>query len=149
MLHLVDLAPMDDSDPVENAKTIIRELVKFSPELAARECWLVLNKMDLLPEAEAKALSARIVKELNWEGPLFHISGVTKVGTKQLCYAVMDHLERLKKEASLAAPLVEAEPENLWQGLEGLERQGQDANAKQLRENQNVIEDDEDLDDED
>lgn len=103
LLHLVDVAPIDGSDPIENARTIIRELEKFSPELASRECWLVLNKIDLLPEKELQALSDRMQKELNWQGPLFHISGVTKAGTKLLCYAAMEHIDKLKKELSVVA----------------------------------------------
>lgn len=102
LLHLVDMAPMDGSDPVENVKIILKELEKFSPELASRECWLVLNKIDLLPEEEAKALSDKIVKAIHWEGPLFHISGINREGTKKLCYAVMERLDTLKKELALA-----------------------------------------------
>ncbi len=102
LLHLVDMAPMDGSDPIDNAKIIIHELQKFSPELAARECWLVLNKIDLLTESEAKALSENIVKTLNWEGPLFHISGINREGTKKLCYAIMERLDALKNQLLLA-----------------------------------------------
>jgi GTP-binding protein len=98
LLHLIDLAPMDGSDPVENARIIMKELEKFSPELAARECWLVLNKIDLLSEDEIGELTDKIVKALQWEGPLFHISGIKREGTKKLCYAVMERLDTQKKE---------------------------------------------------
>src|SRR5205823_2515476 len=47
LLHLVDVAPFDESDPVQDAKVIVEELKKYNPELASRERWLVLNKIDL------------------------------------------------------------------------------------------------------
>ena len=45
LLHLVDVAPYDGSDPAENVRIIARELEKFSPTLAERERWLVINKV--------------------------------------------------------------------------------------------------------
>jgi len=56
LLHLVDIAPPDPaSDPVVDARAIAGELKKFSPELAKRERWLVLNKIDLLADDEAES----------------------------------------------------------------------------------------------
>lgn len=115
LLHLVDLAPIDGSDPVNNAKTILAELEKFSPDLASRECWLVLNKVDLLSAEDAKILTDKIVKELQWTGPVYKISGLTREGTMPLCYAVMERLESLKKElAELDAKKNENPPEIDW-----------------------------------
>ena len=48
LLHLVDVAPFDESDPAEAAASITRELERFSPTLSARPRWLVLNKIDLV-----------------------------------------------------------------------------------------------------
>ncbi|WP_101626778.1 Obg family GTPase CgtA, partial [Candidatus Palibaumannia cicadellinicola] len=53
LLHIVDLAPIDQSDPLENTHIIINELKHYSDKLAAKPCWLVLNKIDLLSKAEA------------------------------------------------------------------------------------------------
>lgn len=95
LLHVVDAAPFEGTgDPVEDAKTIVRELKKFSPELAGRERWLVLNKLDLLPEEERETRCAEIVKRLRWKGPVFRISAIKREGTEQLCYAIMDYLEQ-------------------------------------------------------
>jgi len=94
LLHLVDIAPIDpDADPVRDARSIVAELKKFSPELAARPRWLVLNKRDLLPDDEAEARAADIVRRLRYKGPKFLISAVTGAGTKELAAAVMKHLE--------------------------------------------------------
>jgi len=98
LLHLVDVAPLDsETDPVEEAGKIIAELERFSPELAARERWLVLNKTDLLDDAGVEALRQRIVAELDWQGPLYLISALSGQGTRQMAGAIMTHLEEMKK----------------------------------------------------
>jgi len=55
LLHVVDMSPYDGSTAADNAKVIINELEKFSPELVNRERWLVLNKLDLIPEDERES----------------------------------------------------------------------------------------------
>jgi GTP-binding protein len=94
LLHLVDVFPdYGTGDPVTQARTIIKELEKFSPELAARERWLVLNKLDLLPAEDRAAAVAKIVKGLRWKGPVFQVSALTGEGTRELGLAVMTYLE--------------------------------------------------------
>ncbi|MBU6421973.1 MAG: GTPase ObgE [Gammaproteobacteria bacterium] len=94
LLHLVDVAPPADSDVVADARAIVYELEKFSPELAARERWLVLNKLDLLSPDERDARCRAIVDGLHWQGPVFRISGLSGEGTRELCGAVMRYLEQ-------------------------------------------------------
>jgi GTPase len=95
LLHLVDIAPLDpQADPVRDARAIVSELRKFSTELAAKPRWLVLNKRDLLPAAEAEKRAHSIVRRLRHRGPHFLISGATGEGTKPLCGAVMRFLEQ-------------------------------------------------------
>ena len=93
LLHLVDVAPIDGSDPAEAACAVIRELERFSPTLAARPRWLVLNKIDLLDEAEVAACRERVVAALGWEGPVYEISAVSGQHTNALCGDLMTHLE--------------------------------------------------------
>jgi GTP-binding protein len=93
LLHLVDVAPIDGTDPVESVNTIARELEKFSPDLAARDRWLVLNKLDLVPEEEREALCEEIVQRLDWRGPVYRISAISGEGTKPLTYDIMEYLE--------------------------------------------------------
>jgi GTP-binding protein len=98
LLHLVDIAPPDpDEDPVKHARAIIAELKKFSAELATKERWLVLNKIDLLEPAAADRCCKEIVRRLRWKGPVFRISGATGAGTRELCAAVMTRLEELPR----------------------------------------------------
>ena len=102
LLHRVDILPPDPAaDPVKDARSIVAELKKFSKELATRERWLVLNKVDLLPPAEAEALCKDIVRRLRWKGPLFKISAATGAGTRELCEALMRRIE--EKAADEAA----------------------------------------------
>lgn len=97
LLHLVDIMPLD-SDPVQDTLNIIQELKKYSPELAARERWLVLNKMDLLPPDEQKQVCQTILKELNWQGRVFEISALSGQGCQEVCYNVMNYLEEKESE---------------------------------------------------
>jgi GTP-binding protein len=89
LLHLVDVAPPDGSDPVASAAVIIAELDRFSPVLAGRERWLVLNKMDLLPQDERAAFIKAFKKDLKWKGKMFTISAAQREGTRELCEALM------------------------------------------------------------
>jgi GTPase len=101
LLHLVDIAPIDpEADPVRDARAIIGELKKFSVELAARPRWLVLNKRDLLPAADAEQRAREIVRRLRYRGPTFLISGATGQGTRELVEAVMRFLEQPPAQGS-------------------------------------------------
>ena len=93
LLHLVDMAPLDQADPVESVETIVHELGKFSPALTMRERWLVLNKCDQLLEDEQQAVLDDVVERLEWEGPVFVISASERQGTAELAKAVMNWLD--------------------------------------------------------
>jgi GTP-binding protein len=103
LLHLVDIAPPDpDADPVVDAKAIAGELKKFSADLAKKERWLVLNKLDLLPPADAEKRCKDIIRRLRWKGPVVRISGIARQGTEGLCQAIMTRLEELAKEEAIS-----------------------------------------------
>ena len=93
LLHLVDVAPIDGSDPADAACAVIRELERFSPALAARPRWLVLNKIDLLDADAIANCRERVVAALNWQGPVYEISAVAGMQTDVLCGDLMTHLE--------------------------------------------------------
>jgi GTP-binding protein len=101
LLHLVDVAPLDpQADPVVDARAIVAELKKFSAELAAKERWLVLNKLDLLPAEEAEQRCKDIVRRLRWKGPVYRISGLARQGTEALSQALMARLEEIAAETA-------------------------------------------------
>lgn len=93
LLHIVDILPIDDTDPVENIIKITHELEKYNPELAARKRWLVLNKVDLLPADEQEEHMKTIVNALNWQGRVFEISAISGQGCSELCYQIMQSME--------------------------------------------------------
>jgi len=97
LLHLIDVLPVDESDPVENAVKIVRELEKFSPALAAKERWLVLNKVDLLDAAALNSLREKLRAALNWQSEIINISALTKGGCPQLCEKLMQSIEDHRK----------------------------------------------------
>ncbi|WP_208530358.1 GTPase, partial [Pseudomonas aeruginosa] len=93
LLHLVDMAPLDESDPADAAEVIVRELGRFSPALTERERWLVLNKMDqILDPAEREARKQAVIERLGWEGPVYVISALERDGTEALSQDIMRYL---------------------------------------------------------
>ncbi|WP_040261665.1 MULTISPECIES: Obg family GTPase CgtA [Pseudomonas] len=111
LLHLVDMAPFDGTSPADAAEVIVNELVKFSPSLAERDRWLVLNKCDQLLEEEHEAAVKEVVDRLQWEGPVYVISALAKEGTERLSRDIMRYLElraeRLAEDPAFAEEVAE------------------------------------------
>ena len=109
LLHLVDVIPIDGADPMIVVATIEDELEQFSPTLAARERWLVLNKVDLLHADECDEFIHVMKTAFNWPHPVHVISGVTGEGCELLAYNLMTRLENIAMERreSLEAELAE------------------------------------------
>lgn len=97
LLHLVDVAPFDESiDPVAQAKGIVAELKKYDQALFEKPRWLVLNKFDMVPADERERRVKDFVKRLKWKGPVFQISALTHEGCDALVRAVYEHVAMLK-----------------------------------------------------
>lgn len=92
LLHMVDIAPFDGSDPVNNIQIIENELQKFNLDLAEKPRWLVLNKLDLFVAEEAELRCQAIIEQLNWQGPVFKISAAQREGTHELCNSLAEYL---------------------------------------------------------
>jgi len=98
LLHLVDLAPFDTAvDPVREAKAIVEELRKYDEDLYRKPRWLVLNKLDLIPEDERQARIDALVQGLDWKGPVYAIAAISGENCQPLTYAIMEFLEELKR----------------------------------------------------
>jgi GTPase len=103
LLHIIDAAPFDEAvDPVKEAKAIVKELEKYDPELAAKPRWLVINKLDMVPEAEREKRVKAIVKGLKWKDEVFGVSALTRDGCAPLMGRVGHFLEELNKTAQAA-----------------------------------------------
>lgn len=100
LLHIVDLAPFDDSvDPVQQARAIVAELKKYDPALHAKPRWLVLNKLDMVPEDERAARVKDFVRRLRWKGPVFQISALARQGLQPLVEQIYHHVSAHHHEA--------------------------------------------------
>jgi GTP-binding protein len=93
LFHVVDVAPIDGSDPVESMRAITGELEKYGHHLLEKERWLVLNKIDVLSPDEVQKHCEDIVKRLNWKGRVFIISGIARQGLDELMQEAMCYLE--------------------------------------------------------
>lgn len=110
LLHLVDIAPLDErQSPVAAVRSIVAELEKFGDDLLARERWLVLTKTDLVTADEFTARRDRILAELGWCGPVYGVSAVSGAGLEQLTQALMSRLEALRAAAVPTATAAEAQ----------------------------------------
>ncbi|WP_324780662.1 Obg family GTPase CgtA [Thiobacillus sedimenti] len=109
LLHLVDISPRwEGGDPVREARAIVEELKKYDQALYEKPRWLVLNKLDMVDEAEREAVVAKFVADYGWDGPVFAISALDGTGCSALTYAVMDYLDtQARPAAEVDAP---AEP---------------------------------------
>jgi GTPase len=149
LLHLVDMMPYDTSTPGENAQVIEQELAKFSPTLAEGDRWLILNKVDLLPEDEVDARCQEVVDHLDWQGPVFRISGLASQGTKALCAAIMDYIDGHREEEKADPELAEqAEERRVEIQAQARDRIQELADSRRNARKQ-VIEDNDDEDDDD
>lgn len=150
LLHVVDLAPADASDPVAAIVAIAHELEKFSPALAEQERWLVLNKTDLVLDEELEQIADDITGRLGWRGPVFRISAATGEGCQDLTYALMNAIEERREReredddyAEQQRHLRERLEEEARQKVQALKQQ------RQLAREQGTLEDDDDFDDDD
>ncbi|RZH03696.1 Obg family GTPase CgtA [Acinetobacter pittii] len=152
LLHIIDVQPIDGSDPAHNAKTIMNELAKFSPTLAKLPVVLVLNKLDQIAEESREEWCQHILHELEWTGPVFKTSGLLSEGTKEVVYYLMDQIEQ-QREREVEDPEYAAEVRAFREQLE-VETREQTIAAKEayraMRRAQrleSMMDDDDDFDD--
>ena len=120
LLHIVDLAPLDpEADAVHNAKAIVNELQRYDPTLHAKPRWLVLNKLDLIPEDERARQVKAFVKAYRWKGPVFAITAISGDGCRELVYKIQEWLDAhppasapAAEMAAPAADVAQAAPES-------------------------------------
>ena len=95
LLHIVDIAPIDQSiNPADEIKTIVKELANFSDDLIKKKRWLIINKIDLMPKKDRNLVKEKLLKELNWEGPVFEVSAATGEGTDKLGKAIILEIDK-------------------------------------------------------
>jgi GTP-binding protein len=99
--HVIDVAPMDTAvDPVRQAKAVLAELRKYDETLYRKPRWLVLNKVDMLAEAERDEVVREFTRRLRWHGPVFLVSALAREGLKPLLEATWMHVNAARGPAT-------------------------------------------------
>lgn len=109
LLHIVDIKPIDGSDPAENAQVILNELANFSQELSQLPQILVLNKIDQVPSDELNSLCTQIVAKLGWTGMVFRTSTLTGEGVDAVKFHLMNAIEQEKEREAEDPMFAEAQ----------------------------------------
>jgi len=109
LLHLVEPLPSDGSDPLENYRTIRREIEHYSVELAARPELVAVTKMDLTGAEEVRR---RLSEELGCE--VLGISGVARKGLRSLLGRLASMLAAAEAWGGAAMPFGRHEPDLLF-----------------------------------
>ncbi|TDQ59741.1 GTP-binding protein [Mesocricetibacter intestinalis] len=99
LIHLVDIAPIDESDPADNIAVIETELFQYSERLADKPRWLVFNKIDTLDEEEAGRRAEEITERLGWEEDYYLISAASGQNILPLTRDIMDFIEAHPRES--------------------------------------------------
>jgi GTP-binding protein len=107
LLHIVDLAPYDGVDPVQQARAVVAELKKYDPKLHAKPRWLVLNKLDMVAADERAAQVKDFVRRLRWKGPVFEISALTREGLQPLMEAIWKQVAAVQRPPAAPDPRFE------------------------------------------
>jgi GTP-binding protein len=109
LLHLVEIAPLDEVAPEDAVRQLQQELVNFDKDLGDKPRWLVLTKTDVVDKEEAEKIAKRAVASLKWTAPWFMISSVTRSGTDQLVQSIGRYLDEMKE--------LETEQKKQWDPL--------------------------------
>ena len=98
-----DVEDGEEDDDAPQAKAIPDLRPRVS--LMEKPRWLVLNKLDMVPEAERAKRVKDFVKRYKWKGPVFEISALTRDGLQPLLHAIWEHVAALQ-----SPPVPEPDP---------------------------------------
>jgi GTP-binding protein len=111
LIHLVDVAPVDGSDPLETFEDVRQELARYGAGLESRPFLLALAKVDLLPQDALPELEARWRARLAGEPnarrdggePLVALtSSATGAGVERLVLSIFEHTPSAATTAAAA-----------------------------------------------
>jgi GTP-binding protein len=104
LLHIIDcVGPDGSADPVHDARIVGGEIRKYSPALARKERWFVLNKADLVPTEERDSLLANFRRRMRTKAPIHFISAATGEGCRELVVAIQTFLDRRRSREAASA----------------------------------------------
>ncbi|SFD57893.1 GTP-binding protein [Lentibacillus persicus] len=91
ILHVVDMASIEQRDPIEDFNKINRELQAYDPEILKRPQIIAANKMDM-PGAEENLENFKAKLDVDY--PVYPISALTKKGIQEIVFALADILDK-------------------------------------------------------
>lgn len=94
LLHIVDLCPINHSNPIENIKIVLNELKIYNKTLYEKPRWLVFNKVDLIKNTEIKKIINNAKKLLKKKEKIYLISSIKNIGIKKLCSDIVVYLKK-------------------------------------------------------
>lgn len=147
LLHIVDMAPFDGTEPADSAVAIAGELGRFSATLAERERWLVLNKTDLIDSDTFAERKTAVLAALDWQGPVYEVSAIKGEGTDALCGDLMNYLEELREQEKADPELAHADVELQQRMQEEARERIAELRSQHKRRADQEAEDDDDWDD--
>lgn len=147
LLHIVDMAPFDGTEPADSAVAIVGELGRFSATLAERERWLVLNKTDLIDVDTFAERKTAVLAALDWQGPVYEVSAIKGEGTDALCGDLMNYLEELREQEKADPELAHADVELQQRMQEEARERIAELRSQHKRRADQEAEDDDDWDD--
>ncbi len=147
LLHIVDMAPFDGTEPADSAVAIAGELGRFSATLAERERWLVLNKTDLIDAETFAERKTAVLAALDWQGPVYEVSAIKGEGTDALCGDLMNYLEELREQEKADPELAHADVELQQRMQEEARERIAELRSQHKRRADQEAEDDDDWDD--
>ena len=100
LMHMIDLSERgENEDPVSQFETIQNELERYSETVTTKDRWLVFNKIDLHSKEDYQEIIKDICRTINWQGRVYAISTVTRVGLDTLCKYILLHLEEINQNS--------------------------------------------------
>ena len=99
LIHVVDGASLEGRDPLDDIRTINKEMVEYAVALGEKPQVIALNKTDLLPEEDRAAVREKLQGELGEEVPVFAVSCATGVGLWDVLNYVRSRLAQMPREA--------------------------------------------------
>ncbi|MFK7795132.1 MAG: Obg family GTPase CgtA [Gammaproteobacteria bacterium] len=99
LVHMIDLSERGEGeDAISQYHTIEKELQEYSEAVSNKHRWLVFNKVDLLLEEEQQQMIEQVCEKISWQGPVYAISTVSRVGLDQLCKDILGYLVEQENE---------------------------------------------------
>ena len=108
LLHLIDVVPEDESDPIANCESIEAELEAYSKALKERPIWIVLSKVDQLEDGEVDALRGRFESKYP-ERKICAVSALGDIGLTSLTQELMQFLDEYQRRLAEEIPFAETD----------------------------------------